>query len=303
MISTYKYDSITWIDLESPTEEELLQVISDYRIPDYLLNELLTETMLSKVDVYNDLIYSVLHFPRVHNEKRLPDLEVDFILSKNFLITIHYEFSNAIHDFARNFEVEVMLSKNFPTTHAGYIFHAIIMESYKQANHKLDDLYQLLESAKDQIFQGHQDSMVSELSHINRKILDFKQALRFHDGIFASLEKSSNKILGDDFTPFVESMRNEYRKIIAGLDGHREMLLDLRDTNDSLLSAKTNRTMRVLTIMSFTTFPLTLVATMLAMITHVNILRTPEQVFYVFSILILIGILIILHFRNRKWML
>jgi magnesium transporter len=303
MISTYKYHGTTWIDLESPTEDELLHVISEYKVPENLIDELVKETLLSKVDNYKDMIYLILHFPRIHNEKRMPDLEIDFILGRDFIITVHYEFSNALYDFARNLEVEVMLEKENKNTHAGHLFHSIIIEAYKQAGHKLDDIYQLMEEIKDKIFKGHEDKMVNDISHLSRKILDFKQAMRFHDGVLSSFEKVSVKMYGDEYLSSVESMRAEHRKLVGILDGHREMLLDLRETNDSLLSAKTNKTMRILTIMSFTTFPLTLIATMLAMITHVSVINTVEQYAYIMLVIMLVGILIILHFKKRRWLL
>src|SRR3990167_2563789 len=284
MISTYKYQGVTWLDLESPTEDELMHIISEYNVPEVLFNDLITETLLSRVDSYKDMLYLVLHFPRIHNEKRMPDLEIDFILGKDFLITIHYEFSNALHDFAKQLEVEAMLSNKLPGSHAGYIFHAILIEAYHQAGSKLNDLYQMMEQVKEKIFNGHEDRMVNDLSHINRKILDFRQAMRFHGSILDSFEHASIKILGI-------------------LEGHRDLLIDLRETNDSLLSAKTNKTMRILTIMSFTTFPLTLIATLIAMITDVAVIKTFTQFIYISISLILIGILILLHFKNRRWLL
>lgn len=303
MISSYKYQGITWVDLESPTEDELLHVISEYNVPENLLNELVTETLLSKVESYKDMVYLILHFPRIHNEKRMPDLEIDFILGKDFMITVHYEFSNAIYDFSRNLEVEAMLSKPMYFGHAGHLFHALIAECYKQAGSKLDDIYAMLEIIKQNIFSGSEDKMVTDLSHLNRKMLDFKQALRFHDGVLKSFEKPGMRLYGEDYLQYIESMKSEEHKVSGILDGHREMLLDLRETNDSLLSAKTNKTMRILTIMSFTTFPLTLFATMLAMITHVNVVNTFEQFSYIVGAILLVGILIILHFKKRKWLL
>ena len=303
MISTYKYHGTTWIDLESPTEDELLHVISEYKVPENLIDELVQETLLSKVDNYKDMLYLILHFPRIHNEKRMPDLEIDFILGKDFLITVHYEFSNALYDFARNLEVDVMLEKENKSLHAGYLFYSIIIEAYRQAGHKLDDVYQLMEDIKNKIFSGQEDKMVNDISHLSRKILDFKQAMRFHDGIFLSLAKSSVKLYGDDYLNLIESMRGEHHKLVGVLDGHREMLLDLRDTNDSLLSAKTNKTMRVLTIMSFTTFPLMLIVAILEMVTDISLITKPSQYVYIVSTIVIIGILIIMRFKKKRWLL
>lgn len=303
MISTYTYQDVTWIDLESPTEDELLHVLGEYNVPEVLLNDLMTETLLSRVDTYKEMLYLVLHFPRIHNEKKMPDLEIDFIVGKNFLITVHYEFSNALHDFAKQLEVEVMLSHHLPGNHAGYLFHAILIEAYRQASGKLNDLYQMMEHVKEQIFNGHEDRMVNDLSHINRKILDFRQAMRFHGSILDSYERASLNIFGSDYAPYIADMRSEYHKIIGILEGHRDLLIDLRETNDSLLSAKTNKTMRILTIMSFATFPLTLIATLIGMITKVEIIKTFSEFAYISAALLLTGVLILLHFKNRRWLL
>lgn len=303
MISTYKYQGITWVDLESPSEDELLHILEEYRVPEHLIHELSTETILSKVDGYKDIIYLVLHFPCTNTSKKMPDLEVDFIVGKDFLITVHYEFSSAIYDFAQSLEVEAMLSRKIPSANSGHLFAGIIMENYHKANHRLDDLYQLLERAKDDIFRGGEDKMVSELSEINHNILDFKQALRFHDGVFRSFEKVSNDVLGSEFQNQIEAIRAEYHKLSGIIEGHREMLLDLRETNGSLLTAKTNKTMRVLTMMSFIAMPLTLLATILLLAADVHLLHTVEQFVYVVSIIVLIGTLMFLHFKHKKWLL
>lgn len=63
MISTYKYQGVTWVDLEAPTEDEILHIIEEYNVPDFLLSNLLTETLLSRVDTYKEMIYSSTSFP------------------------------------------------------------------------------------------------------------------------------------------------------------------------------------------------------------------------------------------------
>jgi magnesium transporter len=302
MISTYKYNSVTWVDLESPTEDELLHVFNEYDVPEILLRDLIVESLLSKVDVYKDMMYLVLHFPRIHNENRMPDLEIDFILGKNFLITVHYEFSNALHDFSQKLEVDTLLHKNLDIKHAGHLFHAILEEAYSQSNNKLDIIYQMLEKSKLKIFNNNEDSMVSELSRINRKILDFRQALRFHSGILDSLESSGIIFFGEEYKIHTQSLKNRYRKLVGILEGHHEMLGSLSRTNDSLLSSKTNQTMRFLTIMSFVTFPLSLLATIFSIAANMGLLHKKEQLLYIICIIFLLGALMLIYFKHKKWL-
>ena len=50
MVSKYNYKNITWIDLESPTLAEILDVKDEFEIPELIAEELNTCTLRSKVD-------------------------------------------------------------------------------------------------------------------------------------------------------------------------------------------------------------------------------------------------------------
>src|SRR3990167_2787899 len=76
----------------------------------------------SKVDLYPDMIYLILHFPCIsHKHKKATEMEVDFVIGHDFIITTHYEHSDALHEFAKSFEVTSMLEKTNIGEHAGYL--------------------------------------------------------------------------------------------------------------------------------------------------------------------------------------
>ena len=63
MLKKFRYKEITWLDLESPTKEEVGQLAEEYGIHPLVSNELLEPSRRTKVDVYSDYIYLILHFP------------------------------------------------------------------------------------------------------------------------------------------------------------------------------------------------------------------------------------------------
>ena len=80
MISTYTYKKLTWVDVTSPTQEEIIRLSETYNLPALVGEEMMGDTLRSKVDVYNKLIYLVLHFPRLRLDAKNelpPEQEID----------------------------------------------------------------------------------------------------------------------------------------------------------------------------------------------------------------------------------
>ena len=145
--------------------------------------------------------------------------------------------------------------------------------------------------------------MVSEISKINRRLLDFKQAIRFHKEVLASFEIAAKKFFGEAFGYHLSILNGEYNKVQNMLESHKEILDDLRDTNDSLLTDKTNETMRTLTIMSFVIFPLTLIATLFSMDTiHTPIVGMKGDFWLVLMIMVVAVICMYMYFKRKKWL-
>jgi len=268
MQKIYTYKTLTWIDLENPTKDEVESLQKKYGIEPIVARELSAPTLRPKVELTkNNLIYLILHFPSFlhgHGEES-DDQEVDFIIGKDILITTHYETINPLYKFAKFFETNMAIEKADIGNHAGYLFYYIIRELYGHLEEELDSMDTQLDSIEDRIFKGDERQMVIEISKVNRDLLNFKRATRPHHEVLESLEHAGTKVFGTEFVYHLRAISGEYFKIANFLESNRETLAELRDTNDSLLNTKTNEIMKTLTIMAFVTFPLSLFASIFGM--------------------------------------
>ncbi len=303
MISKYTYKKITWIDVESPTREEIDHLSEEYTIPLAVSEELLTSTLRSKVDLHENLIYLILHFPKLtHKEVHQSDQEIDFIIGKDFLITVHYELNNPLHEFSKDFEVKALLEKGIRDEHAGYLFFGIVKELYRDSTEDLEDINSKLHEIERDIFNHKEKETVYLISQVNRQLLDFKQAIRFHRETLHSFEFAGKQFFGPNFDYYLTAIIGEYNKVQTILDGHKEILNDLRETNESLLSAKTNDTVKILTIMTFIMMPLTLITGVFGMNTDFVIIKDPSQFYFVLGAMTLTGLVMFTYFKMRKWL-
>lgn len=306
-----KYKNITWIDLETPTREEIEDLTNQHDLPVLVSHELRTPSARPKADLYDDFIYLVLHFPVSNffgnnHEHRREIFEIDFILGKDYLITTHYQPIQQLNEFVEIFESNSTLSKKKETEiHAGMLFYYMIDQIYQSLEPGLEYLNDNLKRIEDKIFSGHESETVSVLAKLNRDFLDFKWALKAHRSILSSLDVAGRDFYGEKFGYYTRAIAGQYEKVWSMLENQRETFNELRSTNESLLSIKTNDIMKTLTVISFIFMPMTLIGTIFGMSgldSNMPIIKSPYGFYVVLSIMLSILIATAIFVKYKKWL-
>lgn len=304
MITIYKHKHLTWVDVESPTPEEVREIMEKYDIDPLVADELLLPTLKPHVDVYPNFIYLILHFPAFkHTHSGNVNQEIDFIIGKDFLITTRYDSVDPLHKFSKVFEVNSVLDKSDIGDHAGFLFFYMIRKLYKSLEHELEYIEDSLEIIEEDVFEGKEKEMVIALSNISRDLLNLKQALNPHQEILTSFSNAGKIFFGNDFGNHLNSIIGEYYRIKNSILVHTDTLYELRETNNSLLSTKQNEVMKVLTIMAFITFPLSLIASIFGMNTsYLPLVGGPFDFWLVMGIMGFAGLLMFIFFKRNRWL-
>jgi len=303
MISRYTHQGLTWIDLESPTREEVAALSEEFELHPIIANELLTSSERAKVDLYENAIYLILHFPiQNRTSGTVEEAEIDFVLLKNTLITTHYELIDPLHEFAKVFEVGSLLSSTNMGEHAGFLFFAQIRELYKHTLFILDSVGHDIRDIERHIFAGDEAKMVAKISNTNRALIDIRQTVRYHRETLKSFSGACHRVYGEEFGYYVNAIEGEYERLSQSLVEHRETLRDLRETNDSLLSTKTNQTIKRLTVVNVVLLPLGLISWIFSMHSTLLELNDPNQLMLVFAAMAITCLIIVIYFRSKKWL-
>ena len=303
MISKYTYKGLTWIDLESPTEEELIHIMEEYSIPTLVSEELHNRTPQSRVDLYPNFIYLIMHFPRIsHHRNKGVEQEIDFIVGNKFIITTHYEFIESLHEFSKSFEVDAILEKRIDVDHAGFLFYHLIKALYAHSRYELNDMNSLLRETEKNIFDGQESKMVVTISNINRTLIDFRQALRFHKEALNQFEFVAKKFFGDNFSYYLSAIISDYTKTQDILDSHKEILDDLRDTNDSLLASKSTETIKILTVVTFLISPITVISNIFVINSNFLRIKNPDNYYLVLFLMFITSLITFIYVKRKKWL-
>jgi magnesium transporter len=303
MITTHKYDGETWIDIDAGTLEEIGEIIDTYKIHPLLARELSISTPKARVEFYSDIIYCVMHFPAFkHSHEREVNQEVDFIIGRKVLITGRYDTVDSMHKFAKSLEVKEVLEKEHSDFSSHFIFIGLLKELYQGLFDELSYIEDSTEDIVKKIFQGREKDMVIAISDVTRTLLDFKKVTDLHHEILDSLFHRGRAVFGEEFSRGIESVMLDYLKINSAIRSNLEMLRELRDTNDSLLSTKQNETMKQLTVLGAVVLPLTIICQLFGMsIKYFPLENNPNAFWIILTIICAVALFTLTYVRHKEW--
>src|SRR3989338_5849559 len=303
MHTRYEHNGLIWIDLESPSRDEVQDVMDQFGIAPLIAEELLLPTTKPRVEFYPAYAYLVLHFPALRHSHKTREQEIDFIVGHNFLITTHYDTIDPLHKFSKVFEVNSLLDKSNLGNHAGYMLFYMLKKLYQAVEHEVEYIRHDLAFVEEHIFSGHEVKMVTALSRRARDLLSLRQRIEPHREVLRDFEAGGAHFFGADFAPYVRALSDEYYRVHNHIMRSTDFLHELRETNNSLLSTKENETMRVLTIMALLTFPLALFFAIFDINAKSNpIIGLPYDFWIIVGIVFTIGTSMLMYFRHRKWL-
>lgn len=304
MITTIEKNGITWVNVKTPSKEDVDFLKEKFSVNELVAEELLKLTFHPKCELYNNHIYLILYFP-IFNEIRDigKNSEIDFILGRNFIITSHYESIGPFEDFLDKCREDLKLQEKIFYKHSGFIFFYVIRHLYQRILEELDGFEEKIDKIEEKIFSGEEKQMLKTLSLLKRDMLEFRKAIIIHESTLFSLEGSLNMIFGSEFKPYFREIQSEYFKIKNLFSNYETIIDSLYETNNSLLSAKINEVIKTLTIMAFVTFPLMLFSSLFSMnARHVPILGMTGDFWIILLMMAASVVGMFFLFKKKKWL-
>ncbi len=303
MINRYSLENVVWVDLESPTVEEITEMNAEFSLGPLLSEELLRPTLKPHVDLYPEFAYAVLHFPAMrHTHGVTVAQEIDIIIGKKFIMSIHYEPVTALIDYARSFEATTLMRRVSGKFHSGHVLFEIVERLYEGVENELESVEDNVTAIENAIFSGRERDMVQTISDVSRELLIHKRTLGTHRETLDSLEQAGTTIFGESFRNYLRGMTALHYRIYNKALSFIDTVNELRNTNDSLLSTRQNEVMTLLTIMAFLTFPLSLLAGVFGMNTvDTPILGSPNDFWIITGAMLMLTVAFLLYFKLKRW--
>ncbi len=302
MLERFEQGKIKWISMKNPTTEETQLVMAECNIPPALMTDLGTPVPRSGSIQAGHAVKITLDFPIVKRDDIHQPHEIKFIVSKNALVTVQYEDMEATDRFKKQFEVSATLHKSSVKISGALLFLALMNELYSVMGSKIDYLESKLADIEGQVSQDDEKSIVFNISRMSRKMITFRHVLRIHDDVLKDAQKQFESAFQNSYSAEIESLLDTYSYLMRRLSSLFEALGDLRETNFALLTTKQNEVMKILTIMAFITFPLSLLTSTFGMNTRSTpIVGETGDFWIILGIMLSATLCFFIFFKYKRW--
>ncbi|MEA1936567.1 MAG: CorA family divalent cation transporter [Patescibacteria group bacterium] len=304
MQNKIKNENITWINIVNPNEKDLEFLKAEFKICSSVLKEYRPKIKRPKVEDFKNYLFVVIHFPVFNNKTRKTmSVELDIVLFEDILITSYAgsfpELKKVFNKCSNNKQVKnYYLEKN-----AICLAYKILDKLIDTRMPMLDHIDDRIDDIEEEIFNGNERKMVSEIAIVKHDIIGFRKIVKPQRMVLESLIRIATKITNENLTRVSAEVIGSNTKVWHTLENHKETIEALEHTNESLLSYKLSDTMKVLTAFSVLVLPMSLIANAFGMnlINGMPFVESPSGFWIVIIIMFIIMTFSFIFFKFKKW--
>ena len=257
----------TWVDIEDPdgnSNHQIEELLRDtFRFHPLAVEDALLETHIPKVDDWGDHLYLVFHICRIKpGTVELALAELDIFLGNNYLITYHTEPIQLFDRDRQSIEKDPRDRLQHGPDHLLYRFLELGIDQSLTAIQDLDDS---IDTLQNEVIEHPSPKVLHSIFQIKRS------AIRLHK-ILAPQREVLNRLARDPFQPIQPRHRVYFRDLYDHVvrihdisEGLRDLVSGTLETYLSVVSNRTNDTMKTLTMVTVMFLPMSFLASFFGM--------------------------------------
>jgi magnesium transporter len=268
------------------------------------IEDVFSRNQRPKIDEYDEYLFIVLHFPAYdQNVKRLNAAELDLFVGPDYVITLPNQPLHSVEYLFERCRTNEETREQLFSKGPGYLLYKIVDNSVDASFPMLRKIGNKLEHFEDDIFEGRTGTdTVRDISNVKQEIINFRKIIRPQRAVIGDLERTKQRYLAPDLDIYFDDINDASERIWQMLEGFKETVEALEETNESVISHRLNDVLRILTAASVVILPLTLVASIWGM----NVRVPGEQSLTAFWIIIVTMVVMLGgmlgYFRHRGWL-
>ena len=296
---------LRWVNIERPgaMERSWLEEHFDFHALD--LEDVLSRNQRPKIDIYDEYLFIVLHFPVFDRAaRRLGTGELDIFVGPDYMVTIPNQPLQPVEYLFERCRAKEELRQQLFSRGSGYLLYRLVDDSFDYCFPMLRKIGNKLDALEDDIFDGRSDEVVRDISNVKQEIINFRKVIRPQRPVLRDLEKVKSRYLSPDFDLeiYFDDIVDAHERIWDMLENYKEVIEALEETNESVISHRLNDILRVLTSISVVILPLTLIASIWGMNVKVPGQDNLAAFFVVIGCMLLILVGMVSWFKRRGWL-
>lgn len=302
MIETIKIGRLKWLNISSPSEDDLEQLENTYHFHPLDIEDCRQANQRSKIDIYDDYYFIILHFPVLDRQNRfIKTREVKIFWGEDFVITVgksHWVvdklFEEALDQDKRGEDFEIGTSDA--------LLYLLLERLMNETVYLLRKVGLELELINRELFSGRAERTIERLSVTRKNIILLNTMLKPQLRVMNKFESGVVKGFADNMEDYWGNILDYYNRMWDMTEDYGELIEGLSTTFDSMQTNKTNQIMKILTLISSIVLPLTFLTGIYGMNVLLPLQEEGTAFWIIIGFMIFIGGGMVFFFRSKKWL-
>lgn len=234
-------------------------------------------------------------------KRRLFASQIDIFIGKDYVVVVHEGVLVPLSDIFTQCQKTLNNRKE-------YLGEGPVFLAYRIIDALVDSTFPILNeltSEIDKIDRELEDKPTADtlerISQIRRNIVVFQTMIKPMLPLFRQVEEGQHKQLNGTMQQFWGNVVDHLQKIWDRLEDSRELIEGISESNESLLTSKTNEIIKVLTIFSAIILPLNLAASIYGMNIKLPYAEEPSLFWILMFLMIIAWIVMLFTFKSKRW--
>ncbi len=259
MISRYAYHGLIWVDLESPTREEILHLGEEFGLAKLTEEELFAEHAPATIDVYDGYLYATLLCPTANDAGTVvKNAKLTAIIGRKYLITARQERIEGLFSFATEFEHVEKIDQSKKSVDGNMLFTEMLRHIYAVAHNDLKNIAHRTTTLHNALFTATPERMTKAIFNANMSLLSFKEGIAAHKGLLEAYDTAVKQFFNNEATHTI-SITSEHAALCNAIDAQHEILCAMQKTNLATIATNTSNRIKTLTYITITLLLVTII--------------------------------------------
>jgi len=294
---------VTWINIEGVHQIDLLEQFGAvFGLHPLVLEDIANTGQRPKVEDYGGYLYVVLRMLSLPvSTQGVVGEQVSLILGANFVISFQEGIAGDVFDPIR---VRLRAAKG-RVRHEGadYLVYSLIDAIVDSYFIVLEKLGEQIEELDERMLANSAREAARTINQLKREMIWLRKAVWPLREMINTLQRAESTLIRASTGVYLRDVYDHTIEVIDTVETYRDVLSGMLDNNLSLLTARLNEVMKVLTVISTIFIPLTFIVGIYGM----NFRHMPELEWrwgYPLVMLGMAGIAVALYFyfRRKKWL-
>ena len=303
-IDNLQYGRVTWTNITNPTEEDM-QTLGE-RYPNFHplhLGDCLTELEFPKLDVGEDYLFIVAQLPRWNGEARICyPTEIDLFVASGVLVTVHNGEIKPLNQMFANAKADEAAMSDMMGQGASPLLYKIMDTLVRYCDPILEKVNQTIRHIELSLFEEDMEHILYEVAVARRGVIAIRHILRPQLDVMRELERGSWPFIQGHLDMYWDDIGDHLTRLLSMLDEHVEVIGGLSDTVDTLASHRIDGVVRLLTLITILTVPLTVLSTVFGMNVALPYGDHPLPFYLINIVGVVLTVGVIWYLHRRRWL-